>query len=357
MLRVIQNKAASAAKSYYSHSDYMSEGQELVGYWRGKAAEKLGLSGIVDKQSFDRLCDNLHPETGKRLTLRTKVDRTVGYDFNFHVPKGVSLAYSVGEDERVLKAFKESVHETMLDVEADAKTRVRKDDRMTERNTGNLVWSEFVHLTARPVDGVPDPHLHSHCFVFNTTWDDTEKNWKAGQFRELKRDASYYEAMFHVRLADRMQDLGYTIKRDGKNWDIGEFSKTTTDKFSRRSGEIEKMAEELGIEDAKQKDQLGAKSRANKTKEYTNTELRELWTDSLNETEREELSQVKGLKRSANLSGCFRYLRENRVAILMEAEPAVVMDQSDDEPVIAKIVISKLEKPPVKSSTQERADA
>jgi hypothetical protein len=57
-----------------------------------------------------------------------------------------------------------------------------------------------------------------------------------------------------------------------------------------------------------------------------------------------------------NLSSCFRYLRENRVAILMEAEPAVVMDQSDDEPVIARIVITKVEKPPTKSPMQERAD-
>ena len=44
--------------------------------------------------------------------------------------------------------------------------------------------------------------------VFNTTWDDEEHRWKAGQFRELKRDPPYFQAAFRVRLANRLQDLG-----------------------------------------------------------------------------------------------------------------------------------------------------
>ena len=44
MLRVIQNRSAAAAKNYYSHSDYLTEGQELTGHWGGKAAKLLGLT-------------------------------------------------------------------------------------------------------------------------------------------------------------------------------------------------------------------------------------------------------------------------------------------------------------------------
>jgi|GEM_PF-3160539 len=43
MLRIIQNWAAGAAKNCYSHSDYLSEGQELTGRWRGKGAKTLHL--------------------------------------------------------------------------------------------------------------------------------------------------------------------------------------------------------------------------------------------------------------------------------------------------------------------------
>jgi conjugative relaxase-like TrwC/TraI family protein len=68
-----------------------------------------------------------------------------------------------------MDAFRESVRQTMNELEADVGTRVRKRGKDEDRTTGNMVWGEFIHTTARPVDGVPDPYLHAHCFVFNTT--------------------------------------------------------------------------------------------------------------------------------------------------------------------------------------------
>ena len=69
-----------------------SEGKELVGSWGGKGASRLGLEGTVDKFSFERLCDNLDPRSGEPLTVRTRCERTVGYDFTFSVPKSVITA-------------------------------------------------------------------------------------------------------------------------------------------------------------------------------------------------------------------------------------------------------------------------
>lgn len=87
MLRVIQNSSAAGAKKYYSTADYYTQGQELAGEWRGKGAALLGLDGEVRQADWESLCDNLNPKTGQKLTLRTNKTRTVGYDFNFHVPK------------------------------------------------------------------------------------------------------------------------------------------------------------------------------------------------------------------------------------------------------------------------------
>ena len=78
MIRITQQNNAAAAKRYYSTADYYSEGQEIVGSWGGKGASRLGLEGTVDKASFERLCDNLDPRTGKPLTVRTRTETDGG---------------------------------------------------------------------------------------------------------------------------------------------------------------------------------------------------------------------------------------------------------------------------------------
>src|SRR5580693_7839847 len=140
MIRITQQDSARDAKRYYATADYYSEGQEIVGSWGGKAASRLGLEGVVDKASFERLCDNLDPRTGTPLTVRTRSDRTVGYDFTFSVPKSVSLLYAMSGDQDILEAFRSAVDETMRGMEAEMKTRVRKKGEDSDRTTGNTVW-------------------------------------------------------------------------------------------------------------------------------------------------------------------------------------------------------------------------
>src|SRR5437660_4478749 len=126
MIRIRQQDSAKAAKSYYTTADYYSEGQEIVGSWGGKGASRLGLEGTVDKFSFERLCDNLDPKTGEPLTVRTRSERRVGFDFTFSVPKSVSLLYALSGDEGLMDAFRGAVDETMRQMEAEMKTRVRR---------------------------------------------------------------------------------------------------------------------------------------------------------------------------------------------------------------------------------------
>ncbi len=300
MLRIIQNTSAAGAKSYYSSADYYSEGQELVGVWKGKGAQRLGLSGTIDPKDWDALCDNRHPETHEKLTLRQKKPRRVGYDFNFHVPKSLSLLYGITRDERLLDAFRSSVDETMIDIESEMKTRVRTGGRNEDRTTGNMVCGQFIHFTARPVDGVPDPHLHAHCFVFNATMDPEEHRWKAGQFSGLKRDAPYFEAMFHSRLARRMEELGLPVLRTKTGWELEGFGKQVLDRFSRRTALIEDQAKQKGITDPKQRDGLGAKTRSRKAKDLSVDDLRRDWLSRLSPDEADGvMSSGHGIGREA----------------------------------------------------------
>ena len=283
MLRIHQIRSAADAKAYYAQTDYY--GQELVGDWGGKAAGRLGLRGPVTLEAFGRLCDNLDPAGGGRLTVRQKANRTVAYDFNFNAPKGVSLLYALTGDGRVLDAFRSAAGETMRELEAEAKTRVRQGGLYEDRVTGNLAWAEFVHFTARPVDGQSDPSLHAHMVCFNVTRDEEEERWKAAQFRWLKAEAPYWQAAFHARLASNLEALGYATERRGKHWDAACVPRPTVERFSRRTEQIERVAAEEGIVSPEAKAKLGQTTREKKDREQDWGELVEGWRRRLTAAE------------------------------------------------------------------------
>ncbi len=300
MLRMVAHKSAAAAKAYYTEGlkreDYYSEKQEVVGKWHGLAAELLGLAADVKGEAFAALAENRHPITGEKLTPRTKLDRRVGYDINFHAPKSLSVLYAMTGDKDLLRVFREAVAETMNGVEAETATRVRRKNAQAERVTGNLVWAEFVHFTARPVGGIPDPHLHIHGFAFNSTFDPVEERWKAVSWAAIKKDAPYSEAVFHSLLTDKLADLGYGIERKRGGWEIAGIPRSVVDKFSRRTAEIERLAAAKGITDAKEKDALGAASREGKRRGLTQSDLRAAWNVRLTSDEKAAIASVAARK-------------------------------------------------------------
>ena len=215
---------------------------QVIGKWGGLGAEKLGLKEDIVKKEFSDLCDNVNPETGKSLTARNDIDRRVGYDFTFNASKSVSLAYTFGDEKRkkeILNAFRDAVKDTMTEIETGMQARVRDKGKWENRETRNIVYGEFTHFTTRPVDGVPDPHLHSHCFIFNATYDAKDKKWKAGEFGQIKQDAPYYEAVFHSKLATNLEQLGYRVENTKNGFELVGVDKKVMEKFSRRTKEIE----------------------------------------------------------------------------------------------------------------------
>ncbi|MCF2491123.1 MobF family relaxase [Dyadobacter sp. CY347] len=295
---MIQSSNAAHAKAYFkqalSKADYYINDQELNGHIQGKLAERLGLTGIATQETFFALCENVHPVTGEHLTPRTKDERTTGYDINFHCPKSVSILHALSKDDHLLKAFEASVKATMDDIETDAKTRVRKGGQYDDRQTGELLWADFTHQTARPVEGhLPDPHLHAHCFVFNATWDEQEQQVKAGQFRDIKRDMPYYQARFHKHLSDQLMDQGYGIRRTDKSFEIENVPDRVIDLFSKRTDEIGRIAKEKGITDIDELGALGARTRAKKQAGVGMDELKADWKRQIHELgpEKEGISE------------------------------------------------------------------
>ena len=297
MIFVNHFKNAKAAQDYFtqhlSPGDYYSkDASEMKGQWHGRGAEMLGLSGEVAKEHFFSLCRNENLETGEQLTPRNKTDRRVLTDFTFDAPKSVSLAFELGGDngkgdERVLDAFRQSVQETMAEIETSVQARVRRGGKDSDRTTGNMLWAEHIHRTTRPVDGRPDMQLHAHATVFNATFDETEGRWKAIQLGDVVRDKGYYQAAFHARLAGKLSELGYGIEKHGNSFGLAGIDRATAEKFSRRTAIIEAEAERLGISNAETKGNLGKRTREKKSKvPQTMEELRKEWDSRLTKEER-----------------------------------------------------------------------
>jgi conjugative relaxase-like TrwC/TraI family protein len=307
MLFINHASNSKAAKDYFtehlSKSDYyMRDAQEVVGEWHGRGAELLGLSGQVDKDNYFRLCENINPLTGEQLTPRTKNDRRVLYDFTFDAPKSVTLAYEVGGDDRIMDAFRQSVADTMGEMEDVMRVRVRKDGAREDRQTCNMVWGEFIHRTTRPVDGVPDPQLHCHAVAFNASYDQVEDRWKAGEFEHLVRDKGYFQAAFHSRFAEKLAALGYGIERDGKSFRLAGIDETICWEFSRRTQKIEEEARRLGITDPAIKRKLGRLTREAKSKmPLSMAELREVWNKRLEKNQRDAITGARAGRQTQGL--------------------------------------------------------
>jgi hypothetical protein len=156
-----------------------------------------------------------------------------------------------------------------------------------------MIWGEFIHFTSRPVGGDPDPHLHCHAFVHNVTFDAAEQRFKAGQFGDLKRDAPYFEAVFHSKMGRKMEELGLPVERTKNGWEIAGVEKATLDKFSRRRALIVEVAEREGLNTGAGRSDLGAKTRERKNKNLSMGELRQQWMSRLTPDERAAMAKIE----------------------------------------------------------------
>ena len=158
-----------------------------------------------------------------------------------------------------MNAHRYAVLKSMGEIEDNMQTQVGQKKNKRYEKTGNIIFAEFVHTTTRPnekeLEGkkkfVPDPHLHSHCTVINATWFEKEKRYRAVEMGTIKREAPYYEALYHAHLAEELKKAGYDIEKSGKRWEIKGINRTMVEKFSNRTIEIEKLAEERGIKECK----------------------------------------------------------------------------------------------------------
>jgi conjugative relaxase-like TrwC/TraI family protein len=316
MLAIKPQSSLKDARHYFQEhltvGDYYAEGQHVPGRWFGHGAEQLGLSGVTRMDEFVRLCENLHPQTGQKLTLRQNTTRTdigpdgqeqtnsnrrVFYDFTFSPAKSVSIAALAGDDPRIVDAHERAVTEALRQLQAFAAARVRKKGECTDRLTGNIVAAVFRHETSRALD----PHLHSHCILFNATFDPIEKQWKALQNYEMLTAQKFLLNVYYHELARSLVKCGYQIENKPRgDFEIKGISPELVKKFSKRNDEIDQKTRELlEREPEKAGDNLAAireniahKERARKIRDIGLEKLQALWDNQMTAAEKQSLRQL-----------------------------------------------------------------
>jgi len=243
----IPQKNKAVAKSYFSehlcHNDYYTQGEIEVGRWIGLGAERLGLieGRPVDRDTFMRLCDNLHPATGDLLTQRLNKERRVFFDFTCSAPKSVSLMAVTMGDERILQIHQRAARVAAKELEAFASTRVRLQGSQDNRLTGNIVGAEFCHNSSRALD----PQLHTHFTLFNGTFDLHEQRWKSLQTSRMFRAIHFATEVYRNELSKGLHALGYETVRTAKAFEIVGVSLDLCARFSKRAKERDKVVAEM----------------------------------------------------------------------------------------------------------------
>ena len=319
MFTAIAQKDLADAESYFdehlAQNDYYAAGEIRPGQWIGAGAERLGLNNTVTREQFHALCENKNPNDEKRLTQRQEKanKRRVFYDFTCSAPKSVSVLAVTMDDDRLVSAHEEATRVAFRELETFAATRVRKRGNQRDRTTGNLVAAAFTHTSSRALD----PLLHTHLTVFNATFDENERCWKALQAGGMYDAIRYGTAVYRNELAKRVQQIGYHIRPAKHGFEIEGVSDELLKRFSKRSQEVKKTVEEL-------EQKLGRKlsnnaialavhqSRAKKIKGISTAEVRER---QLAQLQPDELQALQKLAKSVQPVGQLHRLEPENQAL------------------------------------------
>ena len=298
------------AKGYFEEhlcaGDYYAESGRVEGIWVGEGAIRLGLTGAVTRDAFVALCDNQHPFTGERLTQRQKTtrhdsatdgeraNRRVFFDFTFSPPKSVSIAGLVANDVRIVEAHRAAISVAVAELEQFAAARLRQGGVYSDRQTSNVVAALFEHETSRALD----PHLHTHCIIFNATHDSTEQRWKALENQDMLAAQKYVENVYYHELARSLRGFGYTVRNSARgDFELAEIAPALRERFSKRHHQIDEQTEEFmaahpslqGANIQAIREHLAHKGRDRKQRGISNEQLRSYWSEQLTETEQGEL--------------------------------------------------------------------
>ena len=256
-----KNITPAQGSDYYEKDDYylkVDGGPELRLQWKGSLAQELGLSGKVDRETWEKALHGHFPK-GIEIAGGTFADengekqKRSGTDFVIEAPKTLSMLFA-GTTDPELRAKILGIQEDVMDMavglleeQAAGRRRVGGGKRVYEQ-TGKILAGAVTHLTNR--DG--GAFIHGHIVELNLT------KTSDGQYRSLNNERQFaYQRMVkeacEAKYAELIQSrLGIGIEK-GKYGEVqlAGFSREQIEAGSTRGNAVERfLKEKFGIDRA-----------------------------------------------------------------------------------------------------------
>lgn len=189
-------------------------------------------------------------EKSSRLTARMNKaeNRRTFWDVAVSPPKDVSVLAAL-DDEETREAIK-SLHARSAKVAAEEMQRYLG---VRERANGNdhtrvggveAVIATVEHDTARPVGGIPDPHLHTHLLIGNAVYDRKNQRWSAMSNEGAVGAQFYLRQVYYNEMVQGLEAMGYKCetREMQKDFVLSGMNRDLVDAFSRRHKQVKERA-------------------------------------------------------------------------------------------------------------------
>lgn len=196
----------------------------------------IDLGDVYDAQALDYA----KAHAGDRVETGVRA-----WDLTLDTPKSVSILHGLSDPataRRVEDAYLRAVQDTVTAAEdwcGQGQRGQHGHGRTASRvQTEGLIATVTTHTTARPVNGVADPHLHAHVMIAHMARG-TDGQWGAiaAGGRELHRHVPALGETFRARLRHHLtEELGVAWERDPRTqrWEVAGIPQGVRDLYSRR---------------------------------------------------------------------------------------------------------------------------
>ena len=229
--------------------NYFTEGGEPPGWWAGRGALALRLSGIVEKKPLRNLFRGLSPDGRQALVQNPDAkDRQCAWDLTFSADKSISAAWAVVNSE--IRGEIEASQEAAV---RKALNFIEKEAGLTRRGKGStlvepakLIFAVFQHGSSR----AHDPQLHHHCMLLNAC---VRADGSTGAIltKEIFRLKMIAGLIYRQELGHQLRKrLGVDLQAK-KTWlEIAGIPEAVMEMFSKRRKEVLDYLAKMGKDDA-----------------------------------------------------------------------------------------------------------